>query len=338
MTLQRKILLFSFLILSFLSLYVLANSSLYTSQTLKLSKAITFDVLLTIPLVYYFLIRKTTVPKTSIIPVIIIGVLLATYIIPKENQDLLNAFKNWALPIIELSVFTFLVFKIVKARKAFKKNSVAHSDFFTILKETYSTILPKRIVPFFITEISVFYYGFICWRKQKLSKKEFTYHKESGSVTLLIVFLFLIAIETLAFHLLISSWNETFAWVLTGISIYSGVQIFGFLKSMLNRPVIITKTQLLLRYGIMKETIIDIKDISTIELSSKDFDPNENIQKLSLLGNLESHNIIINLNRINYITGLYGSKKAFERIAISIDQVTKFKSMLESNIKDITNL
>ena len=337
MTLQRKISIISFVIFSFLSLYFLANSSLFTYKSVEVSKAITFDVLLTIPLVYFLLIRKTSIPKTSVIPVLFIGVVIASYIVPEKNQGLLNVFKTWIIPLIELSVFTFIVLNIIKARKEYKNNSISNSDFFTILKQTCNTILPRKIAPLFVTEISVFYYGFFYWRKQKLSKNEFTYYKESGSVTLLVVFIFLIAVETLAFHLLLSSWNETVAWVLTGISIYSGVQIFGFLKSMLKRPIVITDTQLLLRYGIMKETIIDIEDISAIELSSKNFEPNENILRLSLLGSLESHNVIISLNKENYITGLYGNKKTYKKIAASIDEVTRFKSLLELANKNITN-
>lgn len=55
--------------------------------------------------------------------------------------------------------------------------------------------------------------------------------------------------------------------------------------------------QIHLRYGIMTETVIDIKDIDQIELSSKDIELDKNTRKLSFLGELESHNIIIHLKK-----------------------------------------
>jgi hypothetical protein len=42
-----------------------------------------------------------------------------------------------------------------------------------------------------------------------------------------------------------------------------------------------------LRYGIIKETTIVIKNIESIEISSKDLTSDEPLQKLSILGDLE---------------------------------------------------
>ncbi|RZN83247.1 MAG: hypothetical protein EVB11_05915 [Winogradskyella sp.] len=338
MTLQRKLSIFGFVTLSFLSLYLVSASSFFVSEPSRLSRAITIDILLTIPIIYFLLIRKTSVPKISVIPVTIIGVVLASFILPKEQQGLLGLFKTWILPVVELFIVSFIIYNVVKAVKSFKSKRLEHSDFYTILKQTCYDILPKGAVIPFVTEISVFYYGFIYWKKRALQPNEFTYHKESGSLTLLITFLFLIAIETLVFHLLLARWNTTVAWVLTGLSIYTGIQIFGFVKSILKRPIVLSEKTLFLRYGIMKETEINLIDIDSIEISSKDIETGDDLQKLSLLGSLESHNMIIHLNKANTITGLYGSKKNYTSLALSIDETQCFKSEIENAKAKFTNL
>lgn len=101
-------------ILGFL-VYVM-QSTLFSGNDM-LSLAITLDLLLTIPLVYFLLIRKTSIPKTTIIPVMFIGLLVGTYCLPKDNQTYLVLFRNWILPLIELGILTYVISKVYVATK-----------------------------------------------------------------------------------------------------------------------------------------------------------------------------------------------------------------------------
>ena len=171
MTLQRKLSVFGFVTLSFLSLYLFGTSSVFALETSRLSPLITIDVLLTIPLIYFLLIRKTNIPKLTVIPVTIAGIILASYIIPEENQRLLSLFKTWVLPIVELFVVAYVLLKVRNTVKTFKENRQANSqaDFYTILKQTSRDILPRFLAIPFATEIAVIYYGLINWKKRKLN-------------------------------------------------------------------------------------------------------------------------------------------------------------------------
>ena len=205
--------------------------------------------------------------------------------------------------------------------------------FFSILKSTCYEILPKGVVIPFVTEIAVIYYGFINWKKRRLQPNEFSYHKDSGTVGILIAILFLIAIETVALHLLLAKWNITAAWILTGLSIYTGIQILGFLKSMYKRPIIIEGNKLYLRYGIMNQTTINIEDIESVELTMKDIELTKTTRKLSFLGNLEGHNMVIKLKKENVLTGLYGIKRPYNTIALHVDKKIGFKNQIETLLK-----
>ena len=335
MTLQRKLTVFAFITLSFLSLYILGNSTLFLSQTQRFSTLITVDVVLTIPLIYFLLIRKTTIPKLTIIPITILGVVLASYIIPYNQQTYLGLFKTWILPLIEIFVFGFVLLKLTRSIIAFRVNRQSSSDFYTILKKTCQENLPKPVSTLALTELSVLYYGFISWKRRKLKADEYTYHKQSGTIALLVVLILIIAIETIALHLLIANYYNTIAWVLTGISIYTAVQILGFTKSILKRPILLKNNKLYLRYGIMKETEININEIDTIEITSKDLEKDSDIEKLSFLGSLESHNIILHLKTENVLTSLYGIRKPYTSIALSIDEKDVFKSALEARLEKI---
>ena len=337
LNIQKSLIVFGIPLLLITAMILLTNSSFFTENSNRLSLAITIDLLLTIPFVYFLLIRKTSIPKTTIVPFVIIGVVICSFILPAENQHYLSLFKSWILPIIELAVISLIIYNVVKAIRLYKLNKKeSSSDFFSILKSTCYNILPKGFVIPFVTEIAVIYYGFIHWKKKKLKTNEFSYHKDSGTIGILIAILFLIAIETVALHLLLSMWSILAAWILTGISIYSGIQILGFLKSMSKRPIVLEADKLHLRYGIMNETTINIKDIDSIILSTKDIELNKTTRKLSFLGNLEGHNLIIKLKKENLLTGLYGIKRPYDTLALHVDKKVEFKNKIKDLLKTET--
>ncbi len=312
---------------------LIAKSSMFIKNPNELSTGITFDLLLTVPFVYFLLIRKTKIPKTTVVPFFILGLIICSLILPTENQYYLNLFKTWVFPIVELSILSFVIYNVRKGMKCYKLNKTESFDFFTTLKNTCYEILPKSFVIPVVTEIAVFYYGFLFWRKRKLKENEFSYHKDSGTISLLIAIIFIIAIETLVFHVLLTKWSSIAAWILTFLSIYSGIQILGFLKSILKRPISIENDRLYLRYGIMTETTIELEDIDTIEISSKDIDLNKETRKLSFLGELEGHNIIIHLKKENELIGLYGIKRKYRNLALYIDDKTEFKNRINNALQ-----
>ncbi len=231
---------------------------------------------------------------------------------------------TWILPIIELCIISFAVYNVRRAILGYKKKKRYSFDFFTTLKRTCYEILPKFLVIPVVTEIAVFYYGFIYWKKRELKKNEFSYHKDTGTISLLIGIIIVIAIETVAFHFFLLRWSSTAAWILTFVSIYSGVQIFGFLKSIPKRPISIYNGKLFLRYGIMSEATIDLKDIDSIDLLLGDIEFDKETRMLSFLGELESHNVVMHLKEENTLTGLYGIKRKFKNLVFHVDDVIEF--------------
>ncbi len=330
--LNRNLVNFGIPLALLVALVLLMKSSFLNGKEI-LNFAITADLLLTVPLIYFLLIRKSEIPNTTAIPVMIIGLVLGSYFLPLESQTYLVIFKIWALPVIEISILTFIIIKISGAIKKYKALKGSTPDFFSALKSTCYEMLPKSVVIPIVTEIAVFYYGFIYWKKRKLNKNEFSYHKDSGTIALLASIIFIIAIETAVLHILLSRWSNIAAWILTFLSIYSGVQLFGFLKSMYKRPIAIKNDKLLLYYGIMNETSIDLRNIACVEVSSKDIELNKETRKFSFLGELESHNIVISLKEENTMIGLYGIKRKYKHLAFYVDKKIEFKNQIENALK-----
>ncbi|TSE10117.1 hypothetical protein [Aquimarina algiphila] len=329
---SNSLIVFGIPLLLILSMVLIAKSKIFEVNPGTLSFAITIDLLFTIPILYFLLIKKKNIPKTTIIPFFVIGMLITSYIIPKEHQSLLNWAKNWIFPFVELGVFMYLFYKVRKTIKRYNANAKLKPDFLSALKETSHEILPKKIASLLTMELAVVYYGFIDWKKKRLAQHEFSYHKKSGTISLLIALIVIITIETYVLHVLLLKWSPIAAWIATILSMYSGIQLFGFLKSLMKRPIAIEEDKLHLRYGILSETIIDIANIDAIEITSKDMVFDTKTRKLSPFGELEAHNMVIRLKKENTLTGLYGIQKTFTTIAFFIDNKEEFKGELEKSI------
>lgn len=318
--------------LSLLGILIILMQTSFVTGGGTLSMAITADLLLTVPLVYFLLIRKTNIPKTTVIPVMVVGVLVGSYFLPVESQAYLNLFKTWALPIIELSILTIVIIKVRGAIKTYKVLKGGTPDFYNALKSTCYEILPKKLVMPFATEIAVIYYGFINWSKRPLQENEFTYHKESGTPALFGAFIFIIAIETVALHFLIAPSSAILAWMLTILSLYTAIQVLGFARSLSKRPIAINQHSVSLKYGILNEAEILFTDIDSIELSGKSLEKDVLTKTLSPLGELESHNVVIRLKKENTLVGLYGIKRNFKVLGFYLDKPKEFKIALEENM------
>ena len=325
----RKIIIFSVPLLLILTMFLLVQTPAFHQSPDTFSLAITLDLLVTLPLIYFLLIRNKNIPKYTIISVFIIGVIAATFIIPKDNQYYLTQIKFWVVPVLELSILSFIFFKIKKTFAAIKTATTTTPDFYSAVVKVTKSALPPRVSSVFATEIAVIYYGLLSWRKRPLQANEFTYHKRSAIRELLVILMFMIVGETAAIHLLLHIWSPTAAWILTFLSIYTLFQVFGILKSMPHRPIVIGEKNLFLRYGLLNDATISLADIESIKLERKGLEFNNDVRRLSSLGEIDSYNVILRLKNQQTMTGLYGFSKTFKTIAFHVDNKEAFAEKLK---------
>lgn len=319
-------LIFGLPILILLFLVALVNSSWFALQPEQLSYGITFDLLVTIPFIYFLIIRKKDIPKMSVVSVFIVCLIIASFLIPQEHQSLLSAIKAYGLPVAEVAILVYLLWSTRKIIQQFKHQKNTTPDFFTAISMACKAALPKRIASLFATEIGVIYYAFFAWEKRPLQENEYSYSEKNTIIILLYVVIFLILFEAFALHFLLVSWNETFALVWMILSIYTGVQFFALTRSLPKRPMRIDvhERKLHLVYGFFNQTSIDISNIKDIEKSTKMLPADKSIVQFSPLGNLDNHNIIIHLYNENILYKIYGLKKKYKSIAVYVDDKDRF--------------
>lgn len=319
-------------ILIVLFLVILTRTIGFQQSPDELSIGVLLDLLVTIPVLFYFLIRNTQVPKITVCYTFLAGLLLASFIIPADEQQLLSKVKVIAIPIIEIGIVSMLLFKMSRLSKSLKKSS--GDDFYDKLLLACNEVFPNRVGKILATEIAVFYYLFYSKKKDINSELEFTYSEKSGIKSIVVVFLFLISIETIVVHLLVSKWNVTVSWILSLLGLYTIIQVLAILRSMNKRLITIDyeAESLNLRYGFGSQTLISFDSIRSIEKSTKAFANEKSHVCLSLFDLLDSNNIVIHLNDENKLQKIYGMEKKYRSISLFIDESDLFVETIEEII------
>ena len=292
-------------------------SPMFLLHEQRLSTAITLDLTLTAPLLYFLAIRKSHVPKATVIRVFLLGVLIAGLL--NHRSPLLHSIKTWLSPILESLVIIALALKFHKARKN------AHDlDFLSRSRSIVANLTgSKRAGDIMGSEFAVLYYAFAPARKHP--ENTFSYSRSSGAIPVLGVFLLCMLAEGIGLHFLIAHWAPTTAWVFTGLSAYTMLQVFAHMRAMNARPIQIVGDLLYLRNGLAADTCIPIADIEEINLTSRT-SPKEKALKLALLGALENHTVRIKLRQPVTVIRMFGIRREASVLLFAVD---KPKELLE---------
>lgn len=335
MTIRPKAYLLIFLLpaVVLIALIGLRYSGLFDAELALHSNLIILDLLITIPLLFFILIRKTEIPKFTIVYSFVIGLLVARVIIPTEHHSVLDFMMTYILPIVEIGIVSIVLYKLFLISRSFNSEENS-SDFFDKLTIACCDIVPDRIGKLLATEIAVFYYLFSN-KNVNPEAGDYSYHKKSGIKIAIGVIIFILIIELFIMHMIVVQWSSTIAWVLTVLSGYACLQIIAIIRSMSSRPIVIDSENRLLklRYGFANSTNIPFNQIAEIKLTSRSAHKSANMVSLSVFDMLESHNLIIYLNASNILEKLYGLKKEYNAIGVFVDEKEKFVNTLNESLK-----
>lgn len=314
-----------------LLLTLLIESKYYSS---RISNFIVFDLLVTIPLLYFLSIRKKETNKITVLSVFVLSVVIGSSILPKEDQLFLEIVKSFIVPVIEICVVSFVIYKARLLYKSIHKNE-HRGDFFDAITIACHEVLPKSLAIFLATEISVFYYIFFSWKKTKLKPNEYSYDKEGTYKGIFLGFALILIIETFVLHMFLIKSNALLAWITSLLSVYTLLQIMAIYKTISKRPIYIDEKnkELILRFSIVGKATIALDNIKLIKTSTADL-KNPNIQYFSFIGSLSGHNTIVSFKEPVYYESLYGRRKEAIALAFIVDDKITFQKKIKELIEE----
>ena len=316
--------------LIFLSCFLITLLPKFTINSKLLSNGVLADLLITAPLVYFLAIRKSNVSKFTVTRIFIAGLLFAGFILQSHSNPILQIIKTWISPVIEAIVIFIICKKFYIANKNAKVKNNNKVDFLLHCRSVMFEIAGnEKVANIIASEIAVIYYAFFSTKDKSIDyKTKFTSYKENGLLIVLTAILSIFIIETTGVHFLLSLWSKAIAWVLTGLSIYTCLQLFAHIRAIKARSIIINTNSFEVHNGLAGDAFILFDNIEKIELSNKK-PINRKSVKISLLKGLENHNIVVYLKNSIETTKIFGIKKQTDTVLFFVDKPKEF-------IKEVT--
>ena len=328
-TISNKIWIYSFIGISALIIiteYFIVHSSKFLLHPDIISLAVTIDLTIIIPAIYYSLIsRKLNIPSITVLIVFFFCTIVAAILIPAGDHKYLDELK-YLLLFTELATTLYTIIKLRKIIKEYKFQSEGRSDFVYNLTIAMEKVMGNfKIWPILIGEINTFRYGLFFWlgkKEIKEGQKFFTTHKNSGYAAIWAIIFFVMLIETTGMHFLIRNWSPGLDVIITILSIYTIIFFISDLASIIKRPTVFYDDKLFFRIGTRWNAVIAPEIIQSVE-SIRNFDKQKNKDTLNcaLAGD---PNIKITLTKPITLKSFYGIKKSSDKFVFNIDSEKEF--------------
>jgi len=312
-------------LLVMLSSAIIVYSPFFAAHITGMSTGVTLDLTVTAPFLYFLAIRRTDVSRMTVIRVFVLGVLVAGLLLGGRSP-FLHGIKTWISPVVEAVVVITVIWNIRKARRQAGHGEV---DMLTHLRSIAGKIFGnQRMGDVLGSELAVIYYALAARRrKQRQGGAEFSYARASGAAPVLGVFLMAMVAEGVGLHFLIARWSAMTAWILTGLSAYTMLQVYAHMRAMKSRLVQVKDGMLYLRNGLAADVGVRIDNIEEIRLTTRAVQ-GDGVLKLALLGALEGHTVCIRLRQPVTVVRMFGIRRRASVLLFAVDRPEELREAI----------
>lgn len=286
-----------------------------------LSWAVTADLVLGLPLLYFFIVIQPLKRSRWGLAAIASGSLFIGWWVLPDGARQPVIYLREGVVLAELGVGIYFVSQTRRIIRQYRQLALHRSDFVLNLHQSIQlTIGQSRAVQVLTSEIITWRYGLLGWMgsvEAKADQRVFTTHRTSGQVVLLVMVTVVALLETGVFHLLLSRWSVLGAWLLTASSLYGIVVLIAETVATVRRPHLLDADGLHLRFGIRWYGTIVRSQIERIELISEK--PAKASDRLTG-ALLTTPNVLIMLREPVRLNRLYGLTKSVRQVALFVDE------------------
>jgi len=290
--------------------------------------ALTLDLTLLVPLLYYLLlVRLRGWPVVTVLPVFLISVLAAGWLIPETQHRVLDLV-YYAAALAELALIMVIAYKALQLRKAYRERAAAGLDVYESLRESACAVLGPLAGGALAYEATLGYYAVVGWtRSPTVGPRSFTAYREVAYIPLMVAAMIALVVETVGVHFLLRLWSPVAAWIVTGISLYTLIWLIGDIHAVRLRPIEICGETLHLRLGLRWTATIPLASIECVRDPGGEVKASKKDHLKALL--LGGPNRRIQLAGPVRVVGLYGLTRQVTTIDLHVDDPARFGAALD---------
>lgn len=284
---------------------------------------VTFDLTITIPLLWYFVVVRTGHAKPlTLAPVFVIAMTVAALVVPRGHQDFLHALRFASAP---LEVVTLVLLGRRMARLRNVRGAQGGDTFTRIDRAARELFGDNRAATFVAMEVTILYYSVTAWRKKSPRlANAITVHEESGWGSIVACILVLLVAESIGAHFLVQLWfGRAAAWVMTSLDVYGILWIIGDYHALRLRVTTVEDGVLRIRHGLRWSADVPLDAIRSIDRvsSESEWKGKKTVMKLALV---DEPRWLIRLHEPIRATFIAGIPRTIEAIAVRPDDEGAF--------------
>jgi hypothetical protein len=294
------------------------------SQRPALSVGVVLDLLVCVPLLFYFLVvRPYRLPFTSLVAVVGICLALANWLIPAAQQAPLRALR--LLPAL-LEIAT-IGLALTRARRLIRAYRVAYTQephFWLSAQAAVRSLGP--VGELLLAELNLLRYAGLGWwatPEIPAHAAAFSSYRESGFKALVVAAAGMIAVEAACVHLLALHWCPSLAPWLLFLDVYGIVFLLGHAQAVRLRPVLLSADELRIRIGFVWELAVPRATLVAAEVLREAPAAGAGVLGLSKLL-FASPNLLLTFAEPVVVVGPYGIRRTAQRLAVYLDQPRQF--------------
>ena len=223
------------------------------------------DCVVLVPVFILLHIKKWNVK--TVLTVMAAGMLFIRFIIPSALMEPFEVLTWTAIGIeaafVSIEIILLLLFARYLPGIFHQVKRGQTSMLFTLQKEAKAKGKGNPIVRVLISEILVFYYAFLSWRKPA-KEAGWTVYQKTFYVPMFIMLIHAIIIEGIGFHFFFAEKLPLLAWIHKIFSVYGLIFLVADFQALRKNPLFIQHNHLYLSNGLMRNICIDLEDIKQI--------------------------------------------------------------------------
>ena len=325
----RPVIWFGLLLLLVISVEHTITTTTLFSQRPVLPYAVTFDLLVGIPALFYWLVvRHYRLPISSLAGVVGACLALAYWLLPVAQQAPLQALHF--LPAI-LEGITLLLL-VAKGRRFVRSYRLAYRQqphFWSCAQVAVQQTLGPAGV-FLVAEVEMLRYAVLgWWAKPEITSQAtvFSTHRESGFTAVASMVGVALVVEMAVVHLLVSLWSAHVAGWLLFFEGYTLVMLLAHGQAVRLRPVLLTADTLQLNVGFVWQLTVPVAELVAVTPLRDNPTPAPDLLNLTKVL-FTPPNLLLTFSQPVTVKGPYGIQRTGRRLAVYLDQPQQFVEAL----------
>jgi hypothetical protein len=312
--------------------YAIVRSHVYTARPDVMAWAVTFDLTLTIPFLFYLFVgRRQKRAAFLIVPLFLACLAMASALVPRDQHFFLRTLEFLAAPA-ELFVIGFL---IVRVRRALRQSETpVDGDWFERARAVAVDIIGNRVAAeVLVGEVAVWYFALACWRRRSNEADDgriITFHRQSGWGAVLTALLIVLAGESLAVHVVVQHFSVAIAWMITLSEAYGVLWLLGDYNALNSRPTVVRGGELRIRHGLRWSATVELTNIAAIEHLDPLRSDTRRRRRSIRIGLLQPATRRIVLRQPLTAHAIYGIQKVVESIELAPDDLERFDRLCQA--------